>query len=65
MRNPNRIHEFCDRLAAAWQKYPDFRFGQFMINLFREMDRDPWFYEDEDMIKYIEDWMNNFIGGNE
>lgn len=52
MRDPNRIDDFCERLAAVWHKYPDWRFGQLFLNLpFR---KDPFFYEDDEMIELIE-----------
>ena len=36
MRNPNRIDEFCTRLAACWHKVPDWRFGQLISNVLSE-----------------------------
>ena len=30
-RDVNRIQPFCDRLAKAWEKLPDWRFGQMMM----------------------------------
>lgn len=57
MRDPNRITEFCDRLAKAWGKLPDWRFGQLMLNCFGEMagkGRDPFFPEEDEMIAFIE-----------
>ncbi|MBO7632193.1 MAG: hypothetical protein J6S78_07690 [Lachnospiraceae bacterium] len=60
MRDPKRIRSFCNRLAAAWEKVPDWRFGQFIVNLIRYMDRDPFFPEDREMIKIIEDFAEKF-----
>ena len=37
-RDAGRIQPFCDRLARAWEKLPDWRFGQLMINLMREYE---------------------------
>lgn len=54
MRDPKRIRKFCKRLAVAWEKEPDMRFGQFMVNVLGAMDRDPFFPEDDEMIKHIE-----------
>lgn len=59
MRNPERIDDFCERLAKAWKEnIPDWRFGQFMVNMFGEWysdtHRDPFFPEDKEMIEYIE-----------
>ena len=61
MRDPNRIPEFCNKLAEIWAKYPDFRFGQFILNAFSNTKKDPWFYEDDEMIEYLEKWMNGVI----
>lgn len=59
MRNPDRIDEFCTRLAAAWHKLPDWRFGQLMLNCLGDMagsGRDPFFPEETEMIEYIESY---------
>ncbi len=32
MRNPKRIRPFLEKIAEVWEKYPDLRFGQFMLN---------------------------------
>ena len=64
MRNPNRIKEVCNRLAAAWEKYPDWRLGQLLSNAedrYRQENNTyfPLFYiEDEEMISYIEKYVN-------
>lgn len=54
MRDPARIHKFCNRLAQAWLYHPDWRFGQLIVNVFGELNRDPFFPEDEEMIEFIE-----------
>ena len=54
MRDPKRIRKFCNRLAAAWENLPDWRFGQLMVNALGEMGKDPFFPEDDEMIQYIE-----------
>lgn len=64
MREPSRINIFCGRLAAIWQKVPDWRFGQLISNAFNaihELDRDPFYIEDEEMIKYLEDYMKELL----
>ena len=43
MRDPKRIDKFCWRLAEAWKKAPDWRFGQLMVNCLCSMDTDPFF----------------------
>ena len=59
MRDPKRIRKFCARLAAAWEQLPDWRFGQLMVNALGEMKRDPFFPEDDEMIDYLEKYVEN------
>ena len=55
MRNKERINPFCERLAAAWERCPDMRFGQFICNVYGGTGhRDPFYIEDDDSIKMIE-----------
>lgn len=57
MRDPKRIDKFCWRLAEAWKKVPDWRFGQLMVNCLGSMETDPFFPEDDEMIQYIEKYL--------
>ena len=60
MRSKDRIKPFCDRLADAWKKVPDWRFGQLMMNVLGSMSakgRDPFFPEDDEMIEFIEKYV--------
>ena len=61
MRDPKRIPEFCNKLAEIWMKYPEFRFGQFMVNIMSATPHDPWLYEDDEMIEFIDQWMNKAL----
>lgn len=57
MRDPKRINDFCNKLAQIWHEVPDWRFGQFMINMITkaEYDGDDVFYmEDEELLKMME-----------
>ena len=57
MRNPNRIDEFCKELATIWKtECPDWRFGQLVCNVLGTCKRDPWFYEEKEMLKVFEDF---------
>lgn len=62
MRDPNRIYKFMNRLTALWAKYPDWRLGQFMMNILGiyhdQTGRDPFFPEDEEFMKVLEDYFN-------
>ncbi len=59
MRNKERIDEFCNKLAELWKENAqDWRFGQLIVNVFGTLKRDPWFYEEEEMMKVFEDFFN-------
>ncbi len=64
----NRIQPFCDRLARAWEKLPDWRFGQLMVNLMRDYEaehgHDIFYLEEDEMIQIIEDYCKRFTGGD-
>lgn len=52
MRKIERIKKFTDELAKIWEKScPDWRFGQLMVNVLNSFDIDPFFIEEEEMIK--------------
>lgn len=54
-RDINRIDMFCKRLAEAWKKYPDYRFGQMIKNVEETISPHTIFYvEDDEMIEMIE-----------
>lgn len=66
MRNPDRIYPFCMKLAELWMNVPDWRFGQLMTNFVSSLPRDVWFYEEPELIKVLEEYLNksgytNFI----
>ena len=58
MRNPNRIDDFCKKLAEQWHKIPQWRFGQFINNMV--MYKDTFYMEDDEMIKFIENYVKMF-----
>ena len=51
MRDPKRIDKFCVELAEYWKKVPDWRFGQLICNVLGTCTRDPFFYEEDEMIE--------------
>lgn len=60
MRDVKRIDKFCNELATIWStKCPDWRFSQFIINVFGSFDNDPWFLEEDEMIKKIKDYFGD------
>lgn len=65
MRDPKRIRKFCNRLATAWELVPDLRFGQLLFNIFIQIKnegKDPFYLEDDSMIKRIEQYIENHTG---
>lgn len=59
MRDPKRIYEFCNKLAAIWAtEVPDWRFGQLIVNVYGAARRDPFFYEEDETLKLFEDYFN-------
>lgn len=56
MRDPKRIDEFCDLLKKVWKRVPDWRFGQLISNLGRQLEWTPggFFYaEDEEFMNEL------------
>lgn len=54
MRDVSRIDKFLDELEDIWKTHcPDWRFGQMISNVLNTFDIDPFFIEEEDMIKRI------------
>ena len=55
MRDIERIDKFCNQLAEIWKtNYPDWRFGQLIVNVFSSFDIDPFFPEEDEMIQKFE-----------
>lgn len=60
MRNPKRIHIICTKFEEIWNKYPDMRFFQLIINLLGLFYvSDPWFIEDDK----VEEIFDKFLKG--
>lgn len=63
MRNKERLDTFYDELKDIHKEgFPDMRFGQFMMNFLgfvqSEKKRDPFFPEEEEMMKYLKEYAN-------
>lgn len=59
MRNPDRIYKFCNELANIWaDNAPDWRFGQLICNVFGTLNEDPFFPEEDRMIKIFKDYFS-------
>ena len=58
MRDINRIDPLLQKLAEAWKKTPDQRFGQFMYNFFRRYGKDPFYAEDDEWMVGIQAYID-------
>ena len=56
MRDINRIDGFLKKLGECWKLVPDWSFGQFMINFLGSLDRDPFFYEEDEMAEKLDEF---------
>lgn len=55
MRDPQRIPRLLKDLEGVWRENPDLRLGQMVSNAsgFKKKDCDPYYMEDDDLIKAI------------
>jgi len=56
MRNPDRIDDYMKRIGECWKKVPDWRLGQFIVNVLGTYKGDLFFPEDEKLVGFIEDY---------
>ena len=62
VRDPKRIYEFCAKLATFWSEEPDWRFGQLIFNVLGTSQSDPFFMEEDEMMKLFEDYFKRTEG---
>lgn len=48
MRDPKRIDELLNTVKTVWEQYPDWRFGQLVVNV---LGVDPFYIEDDIILK--------------
>lgn len=58
MREIDRIDLFLKKLGEYWKKVPDWRFGQFMVNFLGQLERDPFFYEEDELSEELEKYFS-------
>lgn len=56
MRDVERIDNFCNKLKEYWKKVPDWRFGQLIMNVLGTCQKDPFFYEEDEMLKIFKNY---------
>ena len=62
MRNPARIKPNWKKIAALHEKFPDWRMSQFLVNVLRQMNFDPFYLEDDEFIAEIEKIVKKWNG---
>lgn len=53
MRDPNRIHKVLDYVRRVWERNPDLRLGQLIVNLTSERFADLFYVEDEQLLDVL------------
>ena len=53
MRDKNRIRPFLNKIAEEWEKYPDLRFGQFVMDVIPDQDK-LWNCEENEFLKRLD-----------
>lgn len=54
MRNPERIPRILDLLEKVWKEFPDWRLGQLIENIARDIGwNDAYYMEDDDLEKEL------------
>lgn len=68
MRDINRLDKFYDELKRIHKYVLDWRFGQFIMNFmswyYTKYKRDCFYIEEDKMIKYIEEFIDEVQGGH-
>ena len=60
MRDINRIKPFLEEIEKLWEKVPDWRFGQLIINVLGTCKKDPFFYEEEEMLELWKEFFKEY-----
>ena len=61
MRDPKRIREFLDVVAHTWERVPDYRFGQLVMNLASYWGvEDIWHLEEPEWIEIMRKFQAQF-----
>jgi len=64
MRDVNRLDGFYDKMKEIHKReFPDWRFGQFMLNFFSYYG-DPFYLEEDKFIEKLEDYVK-FLNSKE
>ena len=58
MRDPKRIKRILEMIEECWNKYPDQRFTQLLINLGLMEDGTKWHYEDDELEEGLKEYIS-------
>jgi len=59
MRDPKRIKKVLNTIERVWNKVPDWRLGQLIVNATKQ--NDPFYVDDNDLIVKLDDIEKNVI----
>lgn len=63
MRDPERIDEICNLIAAIWHTHPDWRLTQLLSNIYvlgDSTDIINYFQEDDETLKRLKNFAINY-----
>lgn len=60
MRDIKRIKPFLEEIEKLWEKVPDWRFGQLIMNVLGTCKKDPFFYEEDEMLELWKEFFKEY-----
>lgn len=57
MRDKARTRPFLDRIAEEWEKYPNLRFDQFVMEVIPDQDK-LWNCEESEFLRHLDAFSN-------
>ena len=60
MRDVKRIKPFLEEIEKLWEKVPDWRFGQLIVNVLGTCKKDPFFYEEDEMLELWKEFFKEY-----
>ena len=60
MRDIKRIKPFLEEIEKLWEKVPDWRFGQLIMNVLGTCKKDPFFYEENEMLELWKEFFKEY-----
>ena len=60
MRDSQRIVRILGKIGQIWQKYPDFRLTQLLVNAIEPIDPDLFYYEDDRLEEKLDEYIEKY-----